>query len=160
MAQATINNNSVQPNGLPDTGDSAEMGDSWNQAVAKLNANFTELYALTPVGGTPGVVTASKAIVVDANKAITGMGSITFADGSVIDFGASGGLTVGLNATRRVGFFGVAPVPQDATLAAITTTAPIATFGWGFATSQQATLAVAAINQLVANQKVRGWMAS
>lgn len=50
MAIETINGNSVQPLGLPDTGTGTEMGDTWNQAVDKLNAMFAELYART--GGT------------------------------------------------------------------------------------------------------------
>lgn len=160
MAQQTLNSNSVQPNGLPDTGNSTEMGDSWNEAVTKLNANFNELYALSPVGGTPGVVTASKALVVDANKALTGMGNLTFQDGAAIDFGTSAGSVIALNATRKIAFYGAAPAVQPSVLAAVTTTAPIATFGWGFATSQQATLYMAAVNQLITNQKNLGLMAT
>ena len=45
MAQSTLNSNSVQPLGLPNTGTSVEQGDTWDSAVVKLNAMFTELYA-------------------------------------------------------------------------------------------------------------------
>lgn len=44
MAQSTINANSVQPLGLPNTGTSTEQGDTWDQAAVKLNAMFTDLY--------------------------------------------------------------------------------------------------------------------
>lgn len=50
MAQSTINNNSVQPLGLPNTGVGTDEGDLWNAAVVKLNAMLTELYNRT--GGT------------------------------------------------------------------------------------------------------------
>ena len=45
MAQQTINSNSVQPLGIPNTGTSTEQGDTWDAAVVKLNAMFTELYS-------------------------------------------------------------------------------------------------------------------
>jgi hypothetical protein len=44
MAQQTINNNSVQPIGLPNTGIGTDEGDTWNAAVTKLNAMFNDLY--------------------------------------------------------------------------------------------------------------------
>lgn len=47
MARSILVGNSVQPLGLPDTGTSTEMGDSWNESVVKSNANFVELYAGT-----------------------------------------------------------------------------------------------------------------
>lgn len=55
MAQQTINSNSVQPLGIPNTGSSTEQGDTWDAAVVKLNAMFTELYgggAFIAGGGT------------------------------------------------------------------------------------------------------------
>lgn len=51
MAQQTVNSNSVQPIGLPNTGTSTEQGDTWDQAVVKINAMFTELYAGTAIAG-------------------------------------------------------------------------------------------------------------
>lgn len=44
MAQSTINQNSTQPIGLPNTGTGTDQGDTWDQAVTKINAMFTELY--------------------------------------------------------------------------------------------------------------------
>lgn len=40
----TINSNSVEPIGPPNTGTSVEMGDTWNTFVSKANAMWTELY--------------------------------------------------------------------------------------------------------------------
>ena len=47
MVQQTINNNSVEPIGPPNLGTSVEQGDTWNVAVTKLNAMFTEMYSGT-----------------------------------------------------------------------------------------------------------------
>jgi len=44
MAQQTINNNAVQPLGGPNGGTSTEQGDTWDNAVVKMNAMFTEMY--------------------------------------------------------------------------------------------------------------------
>ena len=44
MAQQTINSNSVQPLGIPNTGTGTDQGDTWDAAVVKINANFTQLY--------------------------------------------------------------------------------------------------------------------
>jgi hypothetical protein len=44
MAQQTVNSNSVQPLGIPNTGSSTEQGDTWDAAVVKINAMFTDLY--------------------------------------------------------------------------------------------------------------------
>ena len=51
MAQQTINSNSVQPLGIPNTGSSTEQGDTWDAAVVKLNAMFTDLYSGAGVTG-------------------------------------------------------------------------------------------------------------
>lgn len=60
MARSVINNNSVEPLGLPNSGDSVEMGDTWNVVVAKLNAMFTEIYGgSAPVGKTTGSTAAA-----------------------------------------------------------------------------------------------------
>jgi hypothetical protein len=45
VAIQTINPNSVQPLGVPNTGTGSDQGDTWDVAVAKLNAMFVELYA-------------------------------------------------------------------------------------------------------------------
>jgi len=74
MAQQTIQNNSVQPLGLPDTGSSAEMGDSWNEAVAKINAMFTEVYGGT-IAQTAGTGTAQFKPGGNINVAVTTIGS-------------------------------------------------------------------------------------
>ena len=111
-------------------------------------------------GVTAGTVTASKALVVDSNKAIGSLGTLTMADSANIVLNVTTGTKVGTAATQKLAFYGAAPAVQPSVLAAVTTTAPIATFGWGFATSQQATLAIAAINQLIANQKTLGLMAT
>lgn len=52
MAKTTINPNSVQPLGEPNSGTGTEMGDSWQAAVTKLNAMFTDLYGTGLVAGT------------------------------------------------------------------------------------------------------------
>jgi hypothetical protein len=45
MARQTINKNLVEPFSGPNTGLGQEFGDKWNEAVDKLNAMLTELYA-------------------------------------------------------------------------------------------------------------------
>lgn len=57
MAKQTINSNSVEPLGISNMGLSTEQGDSWNAAVTKLNAMFTELYAGSAVPATIGTNT-------------------------------------------------------------------------------------------------------
>jgi hypothetical protein len=47
----TINNNSVEPLGGPNTGLSTELGDSWNTFVTKANAMFSEIYGGVQNGG-------------------------------------------------------------------------------------------------------------
>lgn len=71
----------------------------------------------------------------------------------------SEGTHLGQTVSDKISFFGVTTIVQPsasgqaavttATISSITTTAPIATFGWGFATSEQAANAIAAINSLV-----------
>ena len=60
MAQQTLNSNSVQPFGVPNTGTSVEQGDTWDAAVLKLNAMFTDLY------------TGAKALVAGIGTAVFG----------------------------------------------------------------------------------------
>lgn len=50
MAKITLNSNSVQPLGGPNTGVGTDEGDLWNTAVANINAMLLELYNRT--GGT------------------------------------------------------------------------------------------------------------
>jgi hypothetical protein len=45
MVQQIINSNSVQPLGPPNFGTSVEQGDTWDAAVLKINAMFTEMYS-------------------------------------------------------------------------------------------------------------------
>jgi hypothetical protein len=51
MAKQVINSNSVEPIGPPNLGTSVEQGDTWNVAVSKLNAMFTDLYGGGLVAG-------------------------------------------------------------------------------------------------------------
>lgn len=51
MAQQTINTNSIQPLGGPNTGVGTDQGDSWDTAGTKINANFSELYGGVVNGG-------------------------------------------------------------------------------------------------------------
>ena len=44
MAQQTVISNTTQPLGIPNTGTGTDQGDTWDQAVTKLNAMFTDLY--------------------------------------------------------------------------------------------------------------------
>lgn len=69
------------------------------------------------------------------------------------------GTRVGQSATDLVSFYGAAPVAQPAVLTAITVTQPTATV-FGFTTTAQFNLLVAAVNTLIANQKTLGFMAT
>lgn len=51
MAQQTINSNSIQPLGGPNTGTGTDQGDEWNTVVTKLNAMFGEIYGGIQNGG-------------------------------------------------------------------------------------------------------------
>jgi len=68
-------------------------------------------------------------------------------------------LQIGAAATAKVGFHGATPIVQPAVLAAITTTQPTATV-FGFTTTAQFNNLIAAVNQLIANQKSYGLMAT
>jgi hypothetical protein len=52
MAKQVINSNSVQPLGPPNFGTSVEQGDTWDAAVLKMNAMFSDLYGVGLVAGT------------------------------------------------------------------------------------------------------------
>lgn len=69
MAQQTIVKNSGQPLGLPNTGLGTDQGDTWDQAVDKINANTTELYA-----GNTSVPMANTAITTVGAGVLTGSG--------------------------------------------------------------------------------------
>jgi hypothetical protein len=88
MAKQTINTNSVQPLGLPNTGVSTEQGDTWDNAMAKVNAMFTELYNV--------VVSGAKSFVAGLGTAV---------------FGASG------NISTQVGVIGSSATNTTQTLA-------------------------------------------
>lgn len=66
--------------------------------------------------------------------------------------------TIG-SGTSTVGFYGVAPTTQPSVLAAITTTGPTLTV-FGFTTTLQFNNLIAAVNTLIANQKLLGLMAT
>jgi hypothetical protein len=57
MARQVINSNSVQPLGVPNTGTSTEQGDTWDNAVLKLNAMFVDLYTGTALNAGTGTAT-------------------------------------------------------------------------------------------------------
>jgi hypothetical protein len=80
LAQNTINSNSVQPYGVPNTGTSVEQGDSWDAAVTKLNAMFTDLYqgaralvagAGTAIFGPSGNISANVTLLGSSNTNTT-----------------------------------------------------------------------------------------
>lgn len=79
MAQQIINSDSQRPFGPTNGGISTEFGDTWDSAVAKLNAMFAELYdaiAITPgsglelVGGTLSIASGGVTNAMLANSAI------------------------------------------------------------------------------------------
>lgn len=70
--QKVIVPNMMQPNGLPNTG-SGDGGDTWNEAVAKMNAMFFELYQLQAAkSGTPPISVNTVGPVVMAPEAMVG----------------------------------------------------------------------------------------
>jgi len=95
-------------------------------------------------GVTAGTVTASKALVVDSSSNLTGMGTITFADGKNLATGTTTGMKIGTATNQLLGFFNATPVVQPTTTlqAAVpttaVTTAATSTTPFGYATSTQA----------------------
>lgn len=84
MVQQTLNQNTTQPLGLPNTGTGTDQGDTWDQTIAKLNAMFTEVYA-----GRSSVALAVTALTTVGNGTITGAGiagGITARSGPVAAF--------------------------------------------------------------------------
>jgi hypothetical protein len=59
VAQQTINSNSTQPLGGPNQGVGSDQGDTWDTAVAKLNAMFTDLYSGSGVSFPAGTGTGT-----------------------------------------------------------------------------------------------------
>ncbi len=61
------------------------------------------------------------------------------------------GCVMGLSATDKIGFYGLAtPIVQPATIAAVGTTAVTTTAPFGFGTSTQATAVLTSLNSVVA----------
>lgn len=77
MVQQTVNSNSVQPLGLPNTGTSTEQGDTWDTAMVKINAMFTDLYQ------------GAKALVAGAGTALFGPSGNIDSDVSVLGSSAT-----------------------------------------------------------------------
>lgn len=86
-------------------------------------------------------------LVIDGNLTVIGTQTL------------SGNVAVGDAATDTVGFYGAVPVVQPSVLAAITTTQPTATV-FGFTTTAQFNLLIAAVNTLIADMKTLGLMAT
>lgn len=82
----------------------------------KTSANFDAVAAVdgTLLDATAGTVTASKAIIVDSNKAITGMGGITFDDAVNIAVNTTTGTKIGTAVGQKIGFWNATPVVQQA----------------------------------------------
>jgi hypothetical protein len=72
MAKQVINSNSVEPIGPPNLGTSVEQGDTWNQAVTKINANFTDLYGNGIVAGAGTATFGGSGLI---NKTVGPVGS-------------------------------------------------------------------------------------
>lgn len=70
----------------------------------------------TLAGVTAGTVTASKAVIVDANKDIGAFRHVTITDGNVV-LGTSTGTKVGTATSQKLGFWNATPVIQQASAA-------------------------------------------
>lgn len=121
------------------------------------NLSTLEISVLDSV--TPGTVSASKALVVDSSKNLSGLGTVTMADAANFAFNVTTGTKLGTTATQKLSFYGAVPVVQPVVLASITTTQPTATV-FGFTTTAQFNALIAAVNTLIANQKSLGLMAT
>lgn len=84
------------------------------------------------------------------------------AEYETLGIGLDDGTILGRSATDKLGFYGKVPSTQPATIAAITTTQPTlgATAAYGFTTTAQFNALVAAVNQLIADQKTLGLRAT
>jgi hypothetical protein len=89
------------------------------KALALANLGLTALAAEINVlsGVTAGTVSASKALVVDANSRLTAMGGITFKDAENISFNTSTGTKIGTATGQKFGFWNATPVIQQASAA-------------------------------------------
>ena len=65
-------------------------------------------------GVTAGTVTASKAVVADANSGISGLGTVTMADAKNIVANTTTGTKIGVNTSEKWGFWNATPVIQPA----------------------------------------------
>jgi hypothetical protein len=131
-----------------------------------------------------GAPEASKVLVVDSSVNVTGLtltsptitggsfsgsaaslvsptlsGTVTMADSANVAFNVTTGSKLGTAATQKIGFWNAVPVVQPSVLAAITVTQPTATV-FGFTTTAQFNNLIAAVNQLIANDKTIGLMAT
>lgn len=111
-------------------------------------------------GVTAGTVTASKAVVVDANKDVSSfrdvtvrnlaVSQITIADAKDVVLDTTTGTKVGTATGQKLGFHNATPVVQraGAAQAAVVTTAATQTTPYGFATQAQADALVTLVNEL------------
>lgn len=94
MAYQAIDDND-QPLGVPNTGTGTDQGDTWAQAVAKINANFTELY--NAIAGAVGAALLATGITgTDSSLGITGLaaaqgGAVVVTGGASSTSGNAGG---------------------------------------------------------------------
>lgn len=141
MAQTTLNrpDNASRP---PNTGDSTELGDRWDDVLRKQQAMNSEVYGV--IGSTPGTSTFNQ---------------ITMTDGGNVVLGTSTGTKLGTTSTQKLGFFGTTPSTQPtsaneatvstATITSVVTTLATTTAPAGYTTTTQANAIVTAINSLV-----------
>jgi hypothetical protein len=73
VAKQTINSNSVEPLGGPNTGLSVELGDSWNTFATKMNAMMNDLYG----SGTQSTAGAFPIVTGTTSANISGQGIIS-----------------------------------------------------------------------------------
>lgn len=104
-------------------------------------------------GVTAGTVTASKALVVDANKAIGSLGTVTLADAANVVVNATTGTKIGTAVGQKLGFWNATPVVQQASAnqAAVTTTVGSAVAGTAATNSSPYGFAQAQADAIVAN---------
>lgn len=133
-----------------------------NAAVAGQGLTAAEVAVLD--GVTPGTVTASKALVVNATKQLASLGDLTIADGSNIIVATTTGTVIGTSTTQKLAFFNATPVAQPSaytqtystadkthanpTATSVTTTSSTSTSPFGY-TQAQADAIVTAINALI-----------
>lgn len=84
---------------------------------------------------------------------------MAIADAEYLGDGRPDGTILGRTPSELIAFYGSAPGVQASTIAAITVTQPLVTV-FGFQTTAQFNNLIAAVNQLIANQKAIGFMAT